>query len=221
MKKILSAIFASFSAIFLAASAQAADVVPNAKAGEGKIAMCIGCHGIPNYHTAFPEVYHVPKIAGQSATYLQAALKEYQEGKRKFATMEAIAAPLTEQDMADIAAYYSQQAPAKAPAVVPAPNPVVKAMLDKANCVSCHGSNFSKPLDGSMPKIAGQHADYLYAALKAYAAPETGVAYGRSNAIMRGVINGQFTLPELRQLADYLGSIPGDVDTVAESRFRK
>ena len=111
--------------------------------------------------------------------------------------------------------------PARAPATVPAPSPVVKAMLDKANCVSCHGANFSTPLDGSMPKIAGQHPDYLYAALKAYAAPETGVAYGRSNPVMRSLINGQYSLAELRQIADYLGHLPGDVQTVSESRFRK
>lgn len=221
MKKLLPAILASFAAIGLANTAQAADIVPNAQAGAGKIAMCVGCHGIAHYRTAFPEVYQVPKIAGQSATYLQAALKEYKEGTRKFATMQAIAAPLSEQDMADIAAYYSQQAPARAPATVPAPSPVVKAMLDKANCVSCHGANFSTPLDGSMPKIAGQHPDYLYAALKAYAAPETGVAYGRSNPVMRSLINGQYSLAELRQIADYLGHLPGDVQTVSESRFRK
>lgn len=221
MKKVFPVILSSFAAFLLATPAQAADVVPNAQAGATKIAMCIGCHGIPNYSSSFPEVYHVPKIGGQSASYLQAALKEYKDGTRKFGTMQAIAAPLSEQDMADIAAYYSQQVPAQAPATVPAPSPVVKAMLDKANCVSCHGANFSTPLDGSMPKLAGQHPNYLYAALKAYAAPDTGVAYGRSNAIMGGIIKGQFSLAELRQMADYIGSLPGDVQTVAQSRFRK
>jgi cytochrome c553 len=221
MKKILPSILASFAALSFVLPAQAADVVGKAEAGAGKVAMCIGCHGIPNYHTAFPVVYHVPKISGQSASYLQAALKEYQEGKRKFASMQAIAAPLTEQDMADIAAYYSQQAPAKAPATVAAPSAEVKALLDKANCASCHGANFSTPLDGSMPKLAGQHPDYLYAALKAYAQPDESRIFGRSNAIMGGIVKGQFTLPQLRQIADYIGSLPGDVETVTESRFRK
>lgn len=221
MKKILPSILASFAALSFALPAQAADVVGNAQAGAGKIAMCIGCHGIPNYRTAFPEVYHVPKISGQSATYLQAALKEYKEGARKFGSMQGIAASLSEQDMADIAAYYSQQAPAKAPATVPAPTAEVKALLDKANCASCHGANFSTPLDGSMPKLAGQHPDYLYAALKSYAQPDDSRIFGRSNAIMGGIVKGQFTLPQLRQIADYIGSLPGDVETVPESRFRK
>lgn len=221
MKKILPSILASFAALAFALPAQAADVVGKAEAGAGKVAMCIGCHGIPNYHTAFPEVYHVPKISGQSATYLQAALKEYQTGARKFGSMQGIAASLSEQDMADIAAYYSQQAPASAPATVAAPTAQVKALLDKANCASCHGANFSTPLDGSMPKLAGQHPDYLYAALKAYAQPDDSRVFGRSNAIMAGIVKGQFTLPQLRQIADYIGSLPGDVKTVPESRFRK
>ncbi len=221
MKKILPSILASFAALAFALPAQAADVVGKAEAGAGKVAMCIGCHGIPNYHTAFPEVYHVPKISVQSATYLQAALEEYQTCARKFGSMQGIAASLSEQDMADIAAYYSQQAPASAPATVPAPTAEVKALLDKANCASCHGANFSTPLDGSMPKLAGQHSDYLYAALKAYAQPDDSRVFGRSNAIMAGIVKGQFTLPQLRQIADYIGSLPGDVKTVPESRFRK
>ena len=93
MKKLLTTLLLPLAlAGFVVPAAQAQD----AKAGEKKNAMCIGCHGIAHYRTAFPEVYQVPKIAGQSATYLQAALKEYKEGTRKFATMQAIAAPLSE-----------------------------------------------------------------------------------------------------------------------------
>jgi cytochrome c553 len=221
MKKILPTILASFAALSFALPAQAADVVGNAKAGAGKIALCIGCHGIADYRTAFPEVYHVPKLAGQSAAYLQSAMKEYKDGSRKYGTMQGEVAPLSEQDMADIAAYYSNQAPAKAPATVPAPTAEVKALLDKANCASCHGANFSTPIDGTMPKLAGQHPDYLYAALRAYALPDASPVFGRGNAIMGGIIKGQFTLPELKKMADYIGSLPGDVETVAQSRFRK
>jgi cytochrome c553 len=93
----------------LAAQAQAADAAPvgDAKAAQNKISMCIGCHGIPGYKSSFPEVYHVPKIAGQNAEYIVAALKEYASGARSFPTMEGIAKSLTPQDMADLAAYYS------------------------------------------------------------------------------------------------------------------
>jgi len=93
----------------LAAQAVAASAAPvgNAKAALGKTSMCIGCHGIKGYKASFPEVYHVPKIAGQNAEYIVAALKEYASGARTFPTMEAIAKSLSPQDMADIAAYYS------------------------------------------------------------------------------------------------------------------
>jgi cytochrome c553 len=76
-------------------------------AHRNKTAMCIGCHGIPGYHTAFPAVYHVPKIGGQQAGYIIAALKEYKSGARWHPSMRAIAGSLSEQDMADLAAYYS------------------------------------------------------------------------------------------------------------------
>jgi len=89
--------------------AQAAEGAPvgDAKAALDKISMCIGCHGIKGYKASFPEVYHVPMIAGQHAEYIVAALKEYANGGRTFPTMEAIAKSLSEQDMADLAAYYS------------------------------------------------------------------------------------------------------------------
>jgi len=75
--------------------------------GAQKIQMCQGCHGIPGWRTAFPEVYRVPKLSGQSPGYIIAALKEYKAGNRTHPSMKAIAASLTEQDMADIAAYYA------------------------------------------------------------------------------------------------------------------
>jgi cytochrome c553 len=87
----------------------AAELKPNAEAAKDKVAMCIGCHGIPDYRTAFPEVYRVPRIGGQNAKYIEKALTEYAKGERKFQTMHGIAATLTEQDIVDIAAYYAAQ----------------------------------------------------------------------------------------------------------------
>lgn len=83
-----------------------AGVKGDAKRAESKISMCIGCHGIPAYRTAYPEVYQVPKIAGQSPVYLVKALEAYKSGERSHPSMRGIAASLTEQDMADLAAYY-------------------------------------------------------------------------------------------------------------------
>ena len=74
---------------------------------ENKIAQCQGCHGIPGYKTAYPVVYHVPMLGGQSATYIAAALTAYRAGQRQHPSMRGIAASLTDKDIADIAAYYA------------------------------------------------------------------------------------------------------------------
>ncbi|MDY0975444.1 cytochrome c [Massilia sp. CFBP9012] len=93
-----------------AGSASAAEVVGNPQAATAKIEMCIGCHAIPGgYKTAFPEVYRVPMIGGQSAKYIESALKAYRKGDRKHPSMTGIARSMSDQDIADVAAYYSQQ----------------------------------------------------------------------------------------------------------------
>jgi cytochrome c553 len=98
-----------------ASTAAAAEVVGNPKAAPAKIEMCIGCHGIPGgYKTAFPEVYQVPMIGGQSAKYIEAALHAYKKGDRKHPSMVGIAKSMSDQDIADVAAYYSQLTPATA-----------------------------------------------------------------------------------------------------------
>ena len=95
-------------AVLAAALAPAAQAAGDPVAGKQKNFQCMGCHGIPGWKTAFPEVYHVPKLGGQHAAYIVAALKQYQKGERDHATMRAIAAALSEKDMEDIAAYYAQ-----------------------------------------------------------------------------------------------------------------
>ena len=95
-------------AVLAAALATSANAAGDPVAGKQKNYQCMGCHGIPGWKTAFPEVYHVPKLGGQHAAYIVAALKQYQKGERDHATMRAIASNLSEKDMEDIAAYYSQ-----------------------------------------------------------------------------------------------------------------
>ena len=89
-----------------AAPAAAAPAGGNAEAGKTKLAMCIGCHGIPGYRTAYPDVYHVPKIYGQQQAYIVKALQAYKTGERSHPSMRGIARGLTDADMADLAAYY-------------------------------------------------------------------------------------------------------------------
>ena len=217
MKKTSLATLAAFLAagsmtVSTAAGAQ------DAKAGEKKVAMCIGCHNIPGYQASFPEIYKVPKIAGQNAKYIIAALTAYKKGERKHPSMRAIATTLSDQDMADVAAYYEQLekgAPVAASAEPPAD---IAKLLAKANCESCHGKNYSTPIDPSYPKLAGQHADYLYVALKAYQTDHN-PRIGRSNAIMMGMAR-PYTHAEIKALAKYLASLPGDLKSVQLPEFR-
>jgi len=94
-------------ALALGAPIAAAAVEGNAAAAMDKRSMCIGCHGIPGYRTTFPSVYHVPKLGGQHAAYMVRALQAYKNGDRSHPTMQGIAQGLSEQDMADLAAYYA------------------------------------------------------------------------------------------------------------------
>ena len=106
---LLAAVLAAAS---LAASAQApapaaaAPKAGDASAGKNKVFQCQGCHGVADWKTVFPENYRVPKLGGQKPAYLVAAMRAYKNGERDFATMRGMVAGLSDQDMADIAAYY-------------------------------------------------------------------------------------------------------------------
>ena len=182
--------------------------------------MCTGCHGIPGYQASFPEVHKVPMIGGQNAKYIMAALLAYQKGERKHPTMQGIAASLNEQDMATIAQYYADQGSKTSPPPQKSttPSPAVQALLTKGNCLACHGEGLNHPIDGAYPKLAGQHADYLYVALKAYQTTDNSHV-GRSNPIM-GAQAKPFSHAELKQLATYVSSLPGELRTVTQAKFR-
>jgi cytochrome c553 len=85
------------------------DVKGDADKGATKVSLCVGCHAIPGYRSSVPEIYTVPMIGGQSASYIVSALSAYKKGERKHPTMRGIAGSLSDQDMADIAVYYSAQ----------------------------------------------------------------------------------------------------------------
>ena len=222
MNKLLTAIF-SVAVSFVTVTALAQDVKGDAKAGESKNAMCSGCHAIKGYQASFPEIHKVPMISGQSAKYIVSSLNAYKKGERKHPSMRGIAETLSDQDMADLAAYYSVSGlPAGAAPLADKPSKEassqVQALLTKANCASCHGANFSKPIDPSYPKLGGQHADYLLVALKSYKV-ESNAKVGRGNAIMAGMAK-QYTNAELKVLASYLSSLDGELKTVPQNRFR-
>ncbi|MCU0763713.1 MAG: c-type cytochrome [Hydrogenophaga sp.] len=217
MSKAITLLVALAGALSFMPAAQAQD----AAAGEKKAASCIGCHGIKGYQASFPEVHRVPMISGQNAKYIVASLQAYKKGERRHPTMRGIAITLTDTDMADLAAFYEQHGASmiKPVAETPAapPTPEVAALLAKGACATCHGVNYNKPIDPGYPKIAGQHADYLYVALRAYTV--TGNAkVGRSNAIMAAQVK-QFKPAELKAMAQYIGSLPGELRTGAVHRL--
>lgn len=217
MNKLISLLLLTVAACTLPVLAQ--DVQGDALAGSKKNALCIGCHGIKGFHTAFPETHKVPKLSGQSAGYLTAALQAYRSGERKHPSMRAIASTLSEQDVVDLAAYYeSTGTGVTLPVTATAGSAPADALVAKAGCTSCHGANFSKPIAPTYPKIAGQHADYVYVALKAYKTTDKPLI-GRTNPIMGGIA-AQFSNAELKVLADYVASLPGELQTIQRDRVK-
>jgi cytochrome c553 len=99
----LAGVLGLLAAVSVPASAEGGDPV----AGRDKTAMCAGCHGVAGFRNAYPQVYSVPKIGGQNEAYIVNALKAYRAGDRNHATMMAIASRLSDQDIADLAAFYS------------------------------------------------------------------------------------------------------------------
>lgn len=160
----------------------------DAKRGEALAYTCLGCHGIPNYKNAYPN-YSVPKLGGQHQEYLVLALQAYKRGERSHPTMHAQASSLSDQDMADIAAFFAPQ-PLKSDGRAEG-----KAPAAAQTCVACHGQDGLGILS-QYPNLAGQHADYLARALADY---KRGV---RRNPIMAGFA-GTLQAEEIAALAEY------------------
>ena len=157
---------------------------------DNALAMCIGCHGIPGYKTAFPEVYHVPKIAGQQPAYIVNALKAYKSGERSHPSMRGIAATLTDEDMKKLAELLRgarNEAARAGRSVSRSPARRTRRAMRAAGkekaaqvCAACHGPEGNKPSDPTQPILAGQHYDYLVRALTDYKIGR------RNNPIMKG-----------------------------------
>ena len=149
---------------------------------------CLGCHGIPNYKNAYPN-YSVPKLEGQHPEYIVSALQGYRSGDRSHLTMHSQASSLSDQDMKDIAAYFSAE-PLK-----PGATPVGKAPEAAQVCVACHGKD-GVAITGMYPSLSGQHADYLARALTEY---KKG---GRKNPIMKTFAE-QLSDQQIHELSQY------------------
>jgi cytochrome c553 len=156
---------------------------------------CLGCHGIEYYKNAYPK-YSVPKLGGQNRAYIVAALAEYKAGARWHPTMRGYATELSDQDRADLAAYFNAAAP-KVSTAEPVGTPPDKA----APCVACHGKNGVGTMD-EYPNLAGQHADYVAQALNDYRLGK------RKNPLMQPFAQ-QLSQDDIRALAKFFSAQKG------------
>jgi len=191
----------------LAALAQAPTAAGDAKRGESIAYTCNGCHAIANYKNVYP-TYSVPKLHGQLPEYLIAALKAYKSGDRSHGTMHSQASSLSEQDMADVAAYLSGTQ-----VLMVSKNDAPAAQRPKATetCLACHGTN-GVGITADYPTIAGQHSDYIERALHDY---KKG---GRKNAIMAGMA-ATLSPTDIEQLAAYYSSQTPALEVVPKRKF--
>jgi len=191
--------------IMTALVAQSVSAQGDAGAGAGKVALCETCHG-PAGNSLIPAN---PKLAGQNATYLIKQLSDYKSGARQDPTMSAMVAALSEQDIQDIAAYYSTQV-----IEVTGANPenldlgqqlyrAGNAEINSAACTACHAPNGAGNAPAGFPALGGQHTEYTLAQLRAFRA---GQRDNDLNSMMRTVVE-RLTDAELEALANYISGL--------------
>jgi len=200
MKIAASLATLSLACAFLASPAAAQG---NAERGAKLAYTCQGCHGIEGYRNAYPS-YRVPKLGGQKAAYLVAALQGYRDGSREHPTMQAQASSMSDEEMQDLAAYFSSIANE----TVAAGGSETAGIEAASTCVACHGQN-GISVSPTWPTLAGQYEDYLVHALNQY---RDGT---RKNAVM-----AQMAVPltdeDVKVLARYYASLEGLETTVVE-----
>lgn len=205
LKALVFAIFAIASGSVLAQQPQP-PLTPLALKGHpehGKklAATCAGCHAIPGYRNVYPS-FHVPKLGGQNADYLEVALQGYRRGSRGHDTMHAQASSLSDQDIADLAAYLASLENSPEPGISRASEEMVRAGKEKsAVCTACHGEAGVSPLP-QYPNLAGQHASYLERALTQYKTGE------REDLVMAPMA-APLDEATIEELAAYFAAQPG------------
>ncbi len=199
MKKSLMHLVCGLS---LAIAGAAYAVTGDPVAGESKAAVCAACHGIDG-NSAAPTF---PKLAGQHADYTAKQLANYKSGDRENAIMMPQAAGLSEQDMADLAAYYATLQTSVGVAgenAAPMGEAIFRAGIPGSNtpaCASCHGANGAGIPGAGFPQLSGQHADYVATQLRAY---RDGSRATDANAMMRSATK-RMTDAEIDAVAAYI-----------------
>jgi cytochrome c553 len=199
---VLAAGFVSLETAAQAPPPPLAPITLEGDAPRGKVlaVTCAGCHGVPESHNAYPS-YHVPKLGGQNADYIEVALLGYRRGTRSHPTMQAQASSLTDQDIADVAAYFAARTgEAEAGRSSASKVEIEKGAGRAVACTQCHGQDgvSSAP---QFPNLAGQHESYLLQALKQY---QTGQRYDILMAPMINTLDAE----AVTELAAYYSSQP-------------
>ena len=185
---------AFIAALLLLTGAAVAEGDPEAGAAIGY--SCLGCHGIEGYRNAYPS-FRVPKLGGQTATYLEIALRGYREGMRKHPTMVAQADSLTDQQIADVAAFLASFGNE----TIEAGGESAPGFEKAAACAACHGQN-GISVSPPWPTLAGQHEEYLVHALNQYRDGS------RKDPVMSPMA-APLTDEDVKLLAKYFSSLKG------------
>lgn len=191
--------------VCLMLSAKAAWSAGSEEEGKKKFYTCAGCHAIEGYANAFP-TYPVPRIGGQHAEVVIAALQAYQDGSREHGSMQGNANGWSDKDREDLAAYISRKRLSTETNVITG-NPVA-GKEKAATCAGCHGED-GNSADPNFPRLAGQYEGYLVKALKEY---RKGT---RKNPIMNGLAQG-LTEEEIKNISAYYASQKRGLVTLAE-----
>ena len=177
----------------------------DADAGQTKAAVCVACHGVDGNSI----VPNWPKIAGQHASYLERQLALVKSGNRLVPEMSGIVISLSDQDMADISAYFASQTTSAGltDEALRASGELLyrggNAETDIPACMSCHGpAGEGNPLAG-YPSLAGQHAVYSAKMLTGFRAGTTWGADDSSSKIMTDVAK-RLTDEEIKAVSSYV-----------------
>lgn len=189
-----------------AASAQETDIAR----GEKLAQTCMGCHGAPGLRNPGP-VYLIPMVGGQHPEYVISALQAYKAKTRSHGTMQAQAANLSDQDIADIAAYFSTFSDNSRPNNVN-PSLALEGQKQAAICAACHGATGDGEIT-AYPKLAGQYESYLVQTLKDYRSGE------RDNAIMAGFASS-LTIDQIEALSAWFASQSGSLSAPESTIFK-
>lgn len=190
-RSILAFAFLVLSSVMTSAQA--------ANPAEGRVSFetCNGCHSTPSYSNIYP-TYHVPKIGGQRAEYIQQALQAYRDEARPHRTMQANSKTLSQADLENIAAYVQATAGNKDEASASGNADAGKKLAQ--SCVSCHNNDLKA--GGNVPILAGQYPSYLIRAISDY---QSGT---RKNALMQSMVEN-LSEQDVENIAAYFAGMEG------------